>query len=397
MLNRISSFHNFQSVQNDLRRQENKVHHNHAQLASGKKLLTPGDDPLATHYIQNINQQTAQITQYKDSIVLVRNRLEQHEVNVAAAEQFTDEAKRTVMEMINGALSPADRQAKRRELEELATNLLTVANVQDESGNYTFSGTKPRSQPYFRDYDGSVTYSGDDYQRKMRISNTLEIAMNDPGSHVFSEIPNPFGDYEPSYQLQSGSELLLERAENLDFDDTDPYRVTFVDMSNGKWGYQLEKDGSVVDADEFDPKTGIRYDDLTIEIRGQIHKGDVIDLAPRKTFSLFDSFKRAEETSSASVSDASATAELQKVSQEFHAAFVHLNKVRADVGARLGTLDIQEQQHLDYQLSLAKAKSNFEDLDYSKAVIEFAENSRALEASQKAFGKAKDLTLFNYL
>ena len=46
MLNRISSFHNYQSVQNDLRRQENKVHHNQAQLASGKKLQSPSDDPL---------------------------------------------------------------------------------------------------------------------------------------------------------------------------------------------------------------------------------------------------------------------------------------------------------------------------------------------------------------
>jgi len=34
MLTRISSFHNYQSVQNDMRRQESKVHHNQAQLAS---------------------------------------------------------------------------------------------------------------------------------------------------------------------------------------------------------------------------------------------------------------------------------------------------------------------------------------------------------------------------
>lgn len=61
MLTRISSFHNYQSVQNDLRRQENKVHHNQEQLASGKKLLKPSDDPLASHYIQNISQQQEQL------------------------------------------------------------------------------------------------------------------------------------------------------------------------------------------------------------------------------------------------------------------------------------------------------------------------------------------------
>ncbi len=397
MLTRISSFHNYQSVQNDLRRQEDKIHHNQAQLASGKKLLSPSEDPLATHYVQNITQQQEQLRQYKDAIVLVRNRLEQHEVNVANQEQFADEAKRTVMEMINGALSPADRDAKKRELKEMASNVLHLANAQDESGNYTFAGTKPKNQPFFRDNDGTVTYAGDDYQRKMRVSANLEMAMNDPGSKLFMEIKNPFGDYEPQYELQSASELLLERAVNDNYFDNSEYRVTFVDMSNGKWGYQLEQDGSVVKADEFNPSTGIQYEDLTIQVKGQVTKGDVITLEPRRTFSLFDSFEKAMKFSERSVADTNGTAKLHQITEEFDAAFIHLSKARTDIGARLNTLDIQEQQHEDFNLSLSKARSNFEDLDYSKAIIEFNENSRALQASQLAFGKTKDLTLFNYI
>jgi flagellar hook-associated protein 3 FlgL len=61
------------------------------------------------------------------------------------------------------------------------------------------------------------------------------------------------------------------------------------------------------------------------------------------------------------------------------------------------TLDIQEDQHEDFKLALAKSRSSFEDLDYAQAVVDFNENSLALEASQKAFGKVKGLTLFNYL
>ena len=397
MLNRISSFHNYQSVQNDLRRQENKVHHNQAQLASGKKLMSPSDDPLATHYLQNIGQQSEQLKQYGDAIVLVRNRLEHHEVIISNSESFTDEAKRTVMEMINGSLSPEDRLAKQREIQELSNNFLNLANTQDESGNYTFAGTKPKSQPFFRDNEGNVTYAGDDYQRKMRIASSFEMAMNDPGSKLFMEIDNPFGDFEPQYELQTGSDLLLEKATSSSFQDSSNYKVTFVDMQNGKFGYQLEKDGSVVDAKEFDPQTGIEYENIKIQIKGQITKGDSISLEPRSSFSIFDTFKEASRLAESSVSDTSATAKLHQVTEEFHAAFIHITKARTDVGARLSTLDIQEQQHEDFKLSLAKAKSNFEDLDYSKAIIEFNENSRALQASQQAFGKTKDLTLFNYI
>ncbi|NDJ83792.1 flagellar hook-associated protein FlgL [Vibrio campbellii] len=396
MLTRISSFHNYQSVQNDLRRQENKVHHNQEQLASGKQLTKPSDDPLATHYIQSIGQQEEQLRQYLDAIVLVRNRLENQEVVVANAEQFVDESKRISMEMINGAFSPEDRAAKKRELEEIANNFMALANSQDESGNYVFAGTKPKSQPFFRDYDGSVVYTGDDYQRKMKIASNIELSINYPGNKVFSEIPNPFGDFEPQYDLQEGSELLLGQATDESRSDSN-YKVTFVDMSNGKFGYQLEKDGGIVQVDDYSPIDGIQYEGVNIQLKGQVSAGDSITLEPRQTFSVFDAFKETMQWSESSVSDASATAKLHQMTEEFQAAFVHMNKVRTDVGAKLSTLDIQEQNHEDFNLSLAKAKSNFEDLDYSKAVIEFSENSRALQASQQAFGKTKDLTLFNYI
>lgn len=397
MLGRIASFHNYQSVQNDLRRQEAKVFHNQAQLASGKKLLSPGDDPLATHYIQGVNQQEEQLRQYLDSIVMVRTRLEHQEVIISNAEEYADEAKRTVMEMINGALSPEDREAKQREMQEIAAGFLNLANVQDEAGNFIFAGTKPTNQPFFQDNEGNVGYAGDDYQRKMRIAATIEMPFSNPGSKVFMNIPNPFGDYEPDYQLSEKSSLLLESAKNLDPEDDASYKVTFVEMGRNKFGYQLERNGSVVQVDEFDGRKGITYDGLTINVKGQVSKGDEIELTPRKTFSIFDTFKKTNELATTSVSDMSSSAKLQQMTEEFAAAFMHLNKVRTDLGAKMNTLDNQEQQHEDFKVSLAKSKSAFEDLDYSEAVIDFNENSRALQASQQAFGKTKDLTLFNYL
>lgn len=400
MINRIASFHNYQAVQNDLRRQETKVHHNQAQLASGKKLLTPADNPLATHYIQNVSQQEEQLNQYLDAITLVRNRLSHQEVLVSNAEEFADDATRNVMEMINGALSPEDRDAHARELQEMEKNLLHLANSQDESGNYIFAGTKPKVQPFFRDNNDKVTYSGDQYQRKMRISNSLEMPFNTPGDQLLMKIDNPFGDFEPKYQLQKGSELLLDSARSNNSDNS-TYKVSFVGLPSGKFGYQLEQDGSVVKTGEFNPKEGINYTDgdnsLDVKFKGQIKAGDQVTLKPRTSFSLFNSFQDAIEYSKKPVSDASATAELQRVSEELHEGFLHLTKARTDIGARLNTLDTQEDQHRDFKISLAKSKSEFEDLDYSDAVIEFNENSRALEASQKAFGKTKDLTLFNYI
>ncbi len=397
MMTRIASFHNYQAVQNNIQRQEGKIHHNQQQLASGKKLVGAADDPLATHYIQHVNQQDEQVSQYMDAIVLVRNRIEHQEVMIANAEQYADEAKRSVMEMINGALSAEDRNSIARELKEMQSNLLHLANSQDESGNYTFAGTKPKNQPFFMNAEGKVTYNGDMYQRKMKVSGALDIPINDPGDKLFMEIDNPYGHYSGKYDLQSASELLLERAINHNESDQSIYSVTFVALPDGEFGYQLEQDGNVVQAQTYDPAVGVQYQDLTINFKGHITPGDRIELQPQRQFSVFDSFQKAIQYADDSVSDSSATAELHQATEQFSAAFLHLTKARTDMGARLNTLDIQESQHEDFRLSLAKSRSNFEDLDYSKAVIEFNENQLALKASQQAFGKVKDLTLFNYI
>ena len=64
MMNRISSFHNYQSVSNDMMKQQVRIQQNQDQLASGKRVLTAGDDPVSSIYIQNFKQQNTQIDQY---------------------------------------------------------------------------------------------------------------------------------------------------------------------------------------------------------------------------------------------------------------------------------------------------------------------------------------------
>jgi flagellar hook-associated protein 3 FlgL len=396
-MTRISSFHNYQAVQNDMMRQQTKLSHNTAQMASGKKLLTAGDDPVAMLYSQNLRQQSEEIKQYLDAIMLGRNRLERNEIAIANAETYSDEAKRTVMEMINGSLSKEDRHAHAQDLQGLFDNMLNLGNTMDESGNFLFAGTKARTQPFFRANDGTVSYAGDDYQRKVRVSNSIEVPVNDPGSKLFMEIRNPFGEFEPVYDLEVGSTLLLTRATNSDYLDKSEYSVSFFAAPNGQYNYQLSKDGSMVSTGEYDPSKSIEFGSVAVQVRGEFKSGDTINLTPQRTFNMFDTFQEGIVLSERDLDDATGTAELHKVTEQFSAAFINLNRARADVGSRQGTLDNQENQHDDYNLTLAKSISNIEDLDYSKAVIDFNENTLALKASQQAFAKTKDISLFNYI
>ncbi|MGR5488760.1 flagellar hook-associated protein FlgL, partial [Vibrio alfacsensis] len=91
------------------------------------------------------------------------------------------------------------------------------------------------------------------------------------------------------------------------------YKVTFVDMGNQQFGYQLEQNNTVVAAGNFDPSQGIQFQGLNIQTKGQITPGDAIEIEPQKTFSVFDTFNDAVYWMDNDVADASASAQLHQV------------------------------------------------------------------------------------
>ncbi|PSU51702.1 flagellar hook-associated protein 3 [Photobacterium frigidiphilum] len=396
MISRIANFHHYNSVSNDMNRQQIKVQENQQQLASGKRLLTAGDDPVASIYIQNFDQQNTQIDQSVKSITMARNRLNNEEAAITEVENLLDDAKRRSMMMVNGSLSGDDRVAHKQDMQGAFDSFMNVVNTRDESGNYVFAGTQYSQQPFFRDNNGEVAYVGDSYQRMAKISPSVDVPINDAGDKLFLEVANPFGDYQPDYALESGSLLLLSQAQNGNDADQSKYRVDF-STSSGSTSYELYQDGALVSTAPFDPHKGIQWNTLQIDLKGEIKNGDSISLNRQENVSVFDAFKRGIELSDSDVSDASATAELHQVAEELAQGFKHINRARSEVGTRLQTLDRQEDMHQDFKIVMNEARGTLEDLDYATAVIELNQNMTALQASQQAFAKTKDLNLFNYI
>ena len=315
---------------------------------------------------------------------------------ITEVENLLDQAKRKSMMMVNGSLSGDDRIAHKQDMQGLFDSFMNLVNTQDESGNYIFAGTQYSKQPFFRDNNGQVSYVGDSYQRMAKVAPSVDVPINDAGDKLFMEVPNPYGDYQPDYDLQSGSLLLLSQARNSNNADQSAYRLEFSTSSAGT-SYQLYQNGTMVSNAPYDPAEGIQWGTLQVDVAGEIKDGDVIDLSRQDKVNVFDAFRRSIELSDSSVSDASASAELHQAAAELSQGFKHINRVRSEVGTRLQTLDRQEDMHRDFKIVMSQARGTLEDLDYATAVIELNENMLALQASQQAFAKTKDLNLFNYI
>ncbi len=361
--------------------------------------------------IQNYRQEQTLITQYQDAITLATNRMNVTESTLTGVENNLDVTKQKVIRMINGAMAAEDRSAFKDELQSLYDELLGLANTQDESGNYIFAGTQSATKPFMQNGQTppTIVYQGDDQARHGQIDKNLEVKTSLTGNDVFMGIPNPYGDYRPDFSnLQPDSQPHVLTATNSNPNDSNNYSVKFVDNA-GVMEYQIYQGdpttGVLLEQNTYEPEVGISFDlaaaggagTLDFQFDGEIKLGDSVALNPSKTFNVLDSLQDAINNAEQPTSSAEGNANLQRVIDDLNGAFIHMNQQRSQVGSVLQTLDRQSEQHKDFELTLNKAQSGLEDLDYSKAIIDMNEQSMALQASQAAFNKTKELTLFNYL
>ena len=111
-----------------------------AQLATGKKIQVPSDDPVVAARALKLRTDVAEMQQYQRNLKDARSWLE---ITESALSDMGDIFQR-VRELIVGSdaiESPEDLQATRNEIEQLRTQLINLGNSA-YAGRYIFTGFK---------------------------------------------------------------------------------------------------------------------------------------------------------------------------------------------------------------------------------------------------------------
>ena len=98
------------------------------------------------------------------------------------------------MQGLNDTNTTGDRRAMAAEVRQHLDALLASANETDANGEYLFSGTRTDTRPFIYDpATGNYLYNGDSGQRFIQISDNRQVAVNDPGDLVFTNIDDGSG------------------------------------------------------------------------------------------------------------------------------------------------------------------------------------------------------------
>ncbi len=188
---RISTSWAQQSAVNSILEQQSRLQQTQMQLSTGKKMLTPSDDPAAAARIIDLNQSIKQTEQYQGNIDTARQRLSLQGGVLQNAVDVLHRIKELGVQGLNDTNSQSDRINIAVEMESLNEHLVSLANTKNANGEYLFSGFKSATQPFGKNTAGSgYAYAGDLKQRTVQIGENRQISDGDLGVSVFGTPTN---------------------------------------------------------------------------------------------------------------------------------------------------------------------------------------------------------------
>jgi len=196
---RVSTSQVFRNGVESIQRSQQDLSRTQLQLGSGKRILSPSDDPSGAVQSLQLTSAVGKLEQYERNALSVTQRLRSTETVLTSVVDGLQRVRELVVQGNNGSQTNETRVMIAGEIRQSLDELFHLANSQDANGEYLFAGLRSWEQPFVDEGNG-VRYAGDDGQRVVQISAVRTVPVGDSGQRVFMEIPNGEGEEQSLFE-----------------------------------------------------------------------------------------------------------------------------------------------------------------------------------------------------
>lgn len=381
------------------------------QISTGKQILNPSDDPVASTRIGQLKQELAQGEQFVRNAEMSKTRLERQDGVMSGFTEALTRARELAIQSGDGALGMNDRESIAQELRQVKEQMVSLANTRDAQGEYIFGGFRGEEAPFQKDVSGNIEYRGDEGQRSVEIDNGVQVAVNDNGKRTFGGIPSdrptfatsasPRNEAEPPAQISTGVVSDRETFEAfypddlvIEFDKDGAGNTTF-NVSSRETGRVLMED------EPYTSGSPIQVEGMTFAVSGNPAAGDSFSVETSQTQSIFGTMEKLiEGLETHPDTEQGRTALADTVDQalaNLENAEDRVLEVQSGVGTRLNTVESTLDFLKDSELLSKESLSELEDLDFAEAISRLTQQNFILQASQQSFAQIARLSLFDSL
>lgn len=395
---RVSTRGSYEQAMRLMQQLQSALDRTQKQISTGRRLLSPSDDPIAASRGIAMRQSLARLEQFDRNSTMATNRLGDEENALISVNDTLQRVRELALQANNATQNDETRHLIAIEMREHLGQLVQLANQQDGSGRYLFSGNRDSTIPIARSGD-TFTYNGDQGQRLVQIAEGRSIADGDSGDEIFFRVRNGNGDFRVTPAANTGSAVVgASSVVDPVAWDLDSYTVRFLDPGN----YEVvNSGGAVVDTGVFEDGASIAFQGVSFTLSGEPAAGDEFEVAPSRFQSVFDTVRQLADAVDTPVTGDTSRAVLNNAVngglQEIDQALGSVLDARTRVGSRLAAIESQGESNSAFALTLESTLGEMEDLDYAEALSRMSMEMTALEAAQQAFVQTRGLTLFNFL
>lgn len=411
---RVSTLQSFNKGLNSILDNQTQVNKTQQQVSTGRRVLTPADDPIAATKILQLQQEQALRDQFGKNMTGAEGRLTLEETQLAGITDNLTRLKELTIKAGDGSQTISDRQAIAAEVREILGATVDLMNSKDAGGEYLFGGFKGGVEPFQQNASGRYDYVGDEGQRFLSIASSTNVATGDNGKALFVDVEaadNSFTTRASSLNEGSGivnPGFVVDEAAYADFYPEDLV-ITFnadsaISPPGANYTIRQASDGRVVegmDAQGYSEGSEIIVAGIGVKINGKPEPGDefLVDSSEKQSitdtiYRLMDGLNNLEDNP-----EDAATLEnlLEDTLNNLAFAQSSISQVRSEVGARLNVIENTASLAADVDIVSKSVLSKLSDVDFAEAVSRLSLQSFLLETAQQSYAKIQNLSLFNQL
>ena len=398
-----------------------------SKISSGKNIVFASDDPIGAVELSGLKDVTARVDQFLKNADLAMDRLHLMDSSLEGAKDIFMRCNELAVQASNDVLGVGDREAIALEFDELKKELMSISNIQDSGGSFIFAGFKSQTQPFEINSAGLVEYKGDRGVLNLNLSESRLVESTIDGATVFQDIVTSAGvstdlfaaiDNVSRSIRTANSGVEAARAEGM-------AKVTLTNQNPGTYSFtitsgQKSHDFSldITGSDLSDIRTAINAADLDITAtledsnktlklvsdygydiewsNVQVPNIDKSQETPTSFFTL-----QPIDSANSNIGNAQQIFDFdQTIASRLDELVViqnHLANQRAKVGARMNSVERQQDIMVERKVLIEKDVSELADADISELVTELQSLMTSQEASQKAFVRISQLNLFDMI
>jgi flagellar hook-associated protein 3 FlgL len=377
------------------------------QLSTGKKILTPADDPVASTRILELSQELAINSQFQNNVELAEGHLNLQDDLLGSVNSVVQRVRELMIAAGNGALSKTDLSAISAEVKERLDQMAGLLNTQDASGEYLFSGFQGGTQPFQKNISGAFVYEGDEGKRFVQVESSVRIATTQNGKEIFQDIKvdkntfytesNPNNRSVPAASITTGQVVDQELYDefypsDMSIEFTSPNQYSITDKATGR---------QLITNQSFAPNDPITVNGIQFEIIGSPVAGDTFFVEStakqgllttvEKFIYTLDNFDPSSE--GRAIFDANLASSIENIDS----AETSILESRSQIGARLNTIETTAEQLKDVEILTKEILSKLESIDYAETVSLLSVQQFTLEAAYSSYSRITSLSLFDRL